>query len=150
VPSSAAAGRGAVISLPSATSEPFVTRSSPGPAAAIASGFPKDRRLLRRSEFRRVYDEGTRVSSPFFAAFLLSHPERADGPRVGFTIPRAVGKAVVRNRIRRRLREIVRVRLAAIGPKWDIVFNPRRAALLAPALELAREVDRVIARCQLS
>jgi ribonuclease P protein component len=101
---------------------------------------------LRSKDFRRVYDTGFRYSGPYFAAFCLSEPP-SDGPRVGFTLPRAVGKAVVRNRIRRRLREAVRCYLDRLDPQWSIVFNPRRKALEAPFPELRREVEKVFLRC---
>ena len=70
--------------------------------------------------------------------------------RFGFTCPRALGKAVVRNRIKRRLREAVRSRLAEIRPGWVVVFNPRRTVLDAPFIELCKEVSRVLAKCNTS
>jgi ribonuclease P protein component len=66
---------------------------------------------------------------------------------VGFTVPRALGKAVVRNRIRRRLREIVRTRLNRLAGTWEIVFNPRKSVLEAPGEALGREVERLFSRC---
>ena len=69
------------------------------------------------------------------------------GPRIGFTVPRAVGNAVVRNRIRRRLREAVRLHLHRLSPQWSIVINPRRKAMDAPMPELEREVERLFLRC---
>lgn len=119
--------------------------------------FTKNCRLLKSVDFRKVYDNGSRFSCPYFVAFLLRHssasgpsPEarRVDGPRIGFTIPRAVGKAVIRNRIRRRIREQLRVRLAQIDPALDIVLNPRRAAAEAPLAELTRQLERLIERCR--
>ena len=58
-----------------------------------------------------VYDLGTRIAGPLFAAFCLCRPE-FDGPKIGFTVPRALGNAVVRNRLRRRFREAVRFRIS--------------------------------------
>jgi len=101
---------------------------------------------LRSKDFRRVYDEGSRYTGPFFAAFLVREPH-SDGPRIGFTLPRALGKAVVRNRIKRRVREAVRCHLDRLNPQWSIVINPRRKALDAPLPELAREVERLFRRC---
>lgn len=101
---------------------------------------------MRSKDFRRVYDTGSRYSGPYFAAFCLRE-QQPDGPRIGFTIPRAIGKAVVRNRIRRRLRETVRLQLDRLNPQWSIVFNPRRKAFDAPAPELRREVERLFLRC---
>ena len=102
-------------------------------------GFPKSVRLLRSGDFRKVYDQGTRYTCPFFAAFSLSAP---DGPRIGFTTPRGLGNAVVRNRIRRRVREAVRLELALLSPEWSIVFNPRRKALDCLFTDLQAEVRR--------
>jgi ribonuclease P protein component len=73
--------------------------------------------------------------------------EQPDGPRIGFTVPRAVGKAVVRNRIRRRVREAVRLHLDWLNPQWSIVINPRRKALNAPMPELHQEIQRLFRRC---
>jgi ribonuclease P protein component len=101
---------------------------------------------LRSKDFRRVYDNGIRHSGPFFAAFCLLEPE-PEGPHIGFTVPRAIGKAVVRNRIKRRLREAVRAQLDRLNPQWSIVFNPRRKALDAPLPELEREVEKLFLRC---
>ena len=69
------------------------------------------------------------------------------GPRLGFTVPRAFGSAVIRNRAKRRLREALRVRLPEVSHEWDIVINPRRATLAASAEDLQREVDRLVKRC---
>jgi ribonuclease P protein component len=110
------------------------------------SAFPKSVRLLRPGDFRRVYDNGTRYTCPFFAAFCLSDLE-SPGPRVGFTTPRALGKAVVRNRLRRRVREAVRLELALLSNEWSIVFNPRRKTLDCAFTELQAEVRRLFVRC---
>jgi ribonuclease P protein component len=66
---------------------------------------------------------------------------------VGFTTPRALGKAVVRNRIRRRLREAVRLELASLSSEWSIVFNPRRRTLDCVFPELQAEVRRLFIKC---
>jgi ribonuclease P protein component len=87
------------------------------------------------------------MASPYFAAFCLRVAREDGGPRLGFTLPRAFGKAVYRNRVKRRMREILRIRLAEIGPQWDIVINPRRAALDATIEELGRQLDRLIKQC---
>jgi len=115
--------------------------------APSGADFPKRVRLLRSQDFRRIYNEGTRFTGPFFAAFCLEEPA-GSGPRVGFTVPRALGKAVVRNRIRRRVREAVRFHLNELSPRWSIVINPRRKAMEAPLPELEREVERLFRRCR--
>lgn len=121
------------------TREPSATRAS--------YCFPKSARILRSSDFRKVYDAGLRMSGPYFAAFCLRVEREDGGPRLGFTVARAFGRAVKRNRARRRIREALRLRLPDIAPQWDIVLNPRRKVLEASSEELRREVDRLVSKC---
>jgi len=67
-----------------------------------------------------------------------------DGPRLGLTVPRAVGKAVLRNRIKRRLREAFRLHRASLDARWDIVLNPRRAVLQASFKEIEQALMKVL------
>ena len=119
------------------------------PAGSGALLFPRTARILRSSDFRVVYDNGFRLSGPMFAAFCLARksPGESAGVRLGLTVPRAIGGAVVRNRIKRRLREVFRKHRAEFGPQWDIVLNPRRAALNAPFVEIEKAFQRVIEKC---
>lgn len=86
------------------------------------------------------------MPSSSFTLFWLPRPELSH-PRVGFTTPRALGSAVVRNRIKRRLREAVRHELPAFPQPIDYVFNPRRKLLDSPFPQLRAEVRKVFARC---
>ena len=72
--------------------------------------------------------------------------ERASA-RLGLTVPRAVGGAVVRNRVKRRFREIFRLRRAELGTQWDIVLNVRRLAATATYTEFERAFQKVIEKC---
>jgi len=81
-----------------------------------------------------------------FAAFCLARPA-GETPRLGVTCTKALGGAVVRNRIKRRLREAFRLHRAAVPGCWDIVLNPRRTAIEAPFADLERALMKVIARC---
>ena len=109
---------------------------------------------MRTADFRLVYDHGIRVSCPLFAAFCLARNDarqenrpNQEGVRLGLTVPRAIGKAVVRNRIKRRFREAFRLHREEFGPQWDIVINPRRAALDATFGEIERSLRKVIEKC---
>jgi ribonuclease P protein component len=77
-----------------------------------------------------------------FTAFCVCE-QAANGPHIGFTTPRALGNAVVRNRIRRRVREAVRQHLAGLNPRWSIVINPRRKALECTYPEIEHEIQKL-------
>src|ERR1700740_2018724 len=98
---------------------------TPKPASP-GRGFPRSSRILRRAEFKLVYEKGLRVPGSLFAAFCLARdspgtPQRT-GPRLGITVPRTVAGAVGRNRLKRRFREAFRLHRAELHPKWDIVL----------------------------
>lgn len=101
--------------------------------------FPKSARILRSSDFRLIYDTGKRYSCPHFAAFYLRQDD-GEQSRVGFTTPRALGRANVRNLVKRRFREAVRLHLAELSPKWSVVLNPRRSSLEIPFPALEKEI----------
>ncbi|MGH6816562.1 MAG: ribonuclease P protein component [Hyphomicrobiaceae bacterium] len=109
--------------------------------------------LRRRSEFLRVRG-GLRWVAPAFVleARARSGPETdLQGPRFGFTVTKKLGKAVTRNRIRRRLREAVRTRVGLCArPEFDYVIVARAAASTVPfdrlADDLVRAFERVHAR----
>jgi ribonuclease P protein component len=110
-------------------------------AVLAPRAFPKAFRLLRRAEFRRVYEEGQRRSAPLCTVFILSNGLAET--RLGITVPRACGKAVRRNRMRRRVREVFRRNRLAIPGGWDIVINPRPATAEVPFETLVSELLRI-------
>jgi ribonuclease P protein component len=103
--------------------------------------FPRRGRLLRHADFLRVYEQGQRHFASLMTVFYLAAPE-AQGCRVGFTVSRALGNAVVRNRMRRRLREAVRLTPAGTAVAVDVVMNPKKALLSAEFSEIQREIKR--------
>jgi ribonuclease P protein component len=106
---------------------------SPGPQA-----LPKRFRLLKRAEFRRVYEEGERRSNSTCVVFY--RPNGLAHMRVGITTPTRLGRAVVRNRLRRRLREVFRLHRGTLPGGWDVVLNPRPTAAQIPFATLARKL----------
>lgn len=93
-----------------------------------------------------MYDNGAKFSSPLFSAFCLRNNEEK-GVRIGFTCPRALGGSVIRNRIKRRVREAVRTRLERVAAGWEIVINPRGRAQTAPFTQIEAEIERLFQRC---
>ena len=100
-------------------------------------------RLRKRADFDRIYKGGDRHSSANLMVIFL--PAGENGTRVGFTAGKALGGAVARNRIRRRLREAVRRHLLELQAPADVVFHPRKSALRAEFSQLEAEVTRAFA-----
>ena len=104
-------------------------------AAAGGSRFLPADRLLHRRDFLRVYDEGRRVNEQGFLLFYLRN--EAGRHRLGLTVPRKLGNAVHRNRVKRRLREIFRVHRGRLGdPALDLVVNISAWGIAASHAEL--------------
>jgi ribonuclease P protein component len=83
-------------------------------------------RLSRSRDFDAVYRHGRSVSTRFLVLYSFERSEDASDPRLGLAVPKAVGGAVVRNRIKRQLKEIWRERLerVAAGKDYGIVVRP--------------------------
>jgi len=89
------------------------------------------------------------VTSPSFAMFFLRRDgEPAVGVRVGLTTPRAAGNSVVRNRLKRRMREALRLTLPAFHQPVDYVFHPRRPVADIAFPQLCAEVERILRRAE--
>lgn len=106
--------------------------------------FPRACRLVRRAEYDAVYREARRRTSREFTIFL--RPNGLDNSRFGWSIKKALGNAVRRNRIRRRLREILRLHRREIASGWDIVIHPRSSAATAKFSALAEELLKMLPR----
>ena len=122
------------------------SRSGNGPGEP-GTGFPRTARLLKHADFERVYKQGRRHFSPHMTVFYLvqatdaSQEKRA---RVGFTVGRVLGGAVERNRIKRRLREAVRLRRSSLLGAVDIVINPKKSILKLEFATVLEEVGRAL------
>jgi ribonuclease P protein component len=123
------------------------TRSpEPGANPGPKQRYPRRGRLLRHADFERVYKQGRRHFSAHMTVFYLPRPESPGlenlGMRIGFTVSRALGGAVDRNRMKRRLRESVRACWPAAVPEADVVVNPKKSLLTADFAGLQKEVQR--------
>ncbi|MGD1022958.1 MAG: ribonuclease P protein component [Candidatus Sulfotelmatobacter sp.] len=132
--------------------------------AKKAAGFPRTARLLRHADFERVYKQGRRHFSASMTVFYWPRPEidatpemvertrtrvsaphmRPHGLRIGFTVGRVLGGAVERNRMKRRLREAVRLS-SPVPVEADVVINPKKTLLTADFADVLNEVQRAFA-----
>lgn len=138
-----------------------MTASVPGESNEGAEARPRKRfaragRVLRHADFERVYKQGRRHFSASLTIFYLprleSKGDQRGGLRVGFTVGRAFGGAVQRNRIKRRLREAVRLTRPWPGADADVVINPKKvianvefSALLNEARQAFVIIERKLA-----
>jgi ribonuclease P protein component len=106
-----------------------------------SADFPKQFRLLRRVNFQRVYEQGQRRSASLCTIFY--RPNGLAQTRLGITVPRRLGTAVLRNRIKRRVREVFRLHRRELPGGWDVVMNPRPAAAAVAYRVLERELLRL-------
>lgn len=97
---------------------------------------------MRRGEFDAVYRAGKRFSTSHFTVFVRSNELAVS--RFGFSIKKVLGGAVVRNRIRRRVREIVRCHRQEIPAGWDIVIHPKSSVGKAPFVALTEDLVRLL------
>jgi ribonuclease P protein component len=109
-------------------------------AVSEGASFPRAARLRKHSDFERVYHQGRRHFSSHMTVFYLR--QVAGGARVGFTVGRVLGGAVQRNRIRRRLREAVRLQRALLKGPVDVVINPKKSVLTVEFPVVVEEVSR--------
>jgi len=103
-------------------------------------------RLRKHADYQRVYQESRKHFSPSMSYFfrVRSASDIApSGARVGLTAGRVLGKAVERNRIKRRMREAVRLNISRLPQTVDVVLHPRKSVLDMEFAKLQSEVARI-------
>jgi ribonuclease P protein component len=101
--------------------------------------FPRNRRITSRHAFQRVRAEGASYGGRFLVLGVLSDPESAPSVRVGYITTRRLGNAVVRNRVRRRLRGILQRTGERLKPGFFLVLIARQPAAEASSQALEKE-----------
>ncbi len=109
-------------------------------------------RLCKHADYQLVYKASRKQFGKQLAYFHALRPadRRSDtpGPRIGLTVPKALGKAVDRNRIKRRMREAVRAALPLLTSPVDVVLHPRRSVIDLDFAQLKREVTTIFCSIQ--
>ncbi len=116
-----------------------------GKPQSVRRNLPRTARLLKHADFERVYKQGRRHFSTSMTVFYLARPETEGaeaGLRIGFTVGRALGGAVQRNRMKRRLREAVRLNRPTTAPRVDVVINPKKSLLTTDFEAVQNEIRR--------
>lgn len=109
-------------------------------------------RLSRSRDFDTVYRHGRSVSTRFLTLYWFPREEDGDEPRLGVAVPKSGGSAVVRNRLKRQLREAWRERLEAVRPGCDYVLVARPG--LAESVEsrgaewLGERIDEALGKAE--
>ncbi|MBI4336868.1 MAG: ribonuclease P protein component [Chloroflexi bacterium] len=102
-------------------------------------------RLRRRQDFLIVQQQGRSWANSLLV--LKAHPNGTAQSRIGLVVSKRIGKAVVRNRVKRRLRELLRP--APLRPGWDVVVTARPPAARATWQQLRGSVDLLLRRAGL-
>lgn len=94
--------------------------------------------------FRRLYSKGKSAAAPTLAVYV--RPNHHSRSRLGLTVGTKVGKAVCRNRVRRRIREAYRIHEDGMAPGYDMVVVARVRSAYAPYAEVERDLLRLLER----
>lgn len=123
--------------------------SGKGEARPRSQSFAKADRILKHANFKQVYETGQRQFSQNMTFFFVLAESESPTLRLGFTVSRALGGSVERNRMRRRVREAVRTQLSSLkdallakGLSAEIVINPKKTSLKAEFETLRGEVAK--------
>jgi ribonuclease P protein component len=118
--------------------------ATPRPGSAR---FPRACHLRRRRDFQRVFRAGGVSHGRYLSVRIVRRPAADAPPRLGLAVSRRAGNAPARNRIRRRIRELFRHRLATLPPGLDVVVATNRGDGARCAFFLLEEdFDRTLAR----
>jgi ribonuclease P protein component len=139
-------GRGAqktitAVPLSSAASEPAHLSASSHEAP-----LRHDWRLHKHADYQRVYQSSRKQFASLLTYFVAPQSPQQGSPRIGITAGKVLGKAVERNRIKRRMRAAITANLDALHVGVDIVLHPKRAVLVAPWNDLRNEIRRIFVK----
>ncbi|HEV2288171.1 MAG TPA: ribonuclease P protein component [Candidatus Acidoferrales bacterium] len=110
----------------------------------LRRNLPREWRLVRRAEYEAVYRGGRRRSNQTFVIFV--RPNGLARDRFGMSVKKALGNAVLRNRIRRRIREILRLHREEMPAGWDIVIHPSKTVATLKFAKIEAELLSLIPR----
>ena len=98
--------------------------------------------LRKKGDFKKTFDLGLKFPSKYLITY--ARPNGLSSPRLGLSVSRKIGNAVIRNRVKRRLREVVRKELLGRSLGYDLVIVARSASVNAAFADLANVVCRLL------
>lgn len=101
-------------------------------------------RLRLHADFQRAYAKSLKRRSTSMTWFLAPQSSPVPGPRVGLTVGKVIGKAHERNRIKRRLREVLRRHVDLLPQGCDLILHPHRSVLTIGFSKLDTEILRIL------
>lgn len=104
-------------------------------------------RLTKEAEFRRLRNQGRSWANPLVVLYAL--PNEKGVTRVGVSVSKRIGGAVVRNRVRRLIKEAFRLRPDTVKQGWDVLFIARKPIAAANFHMVSSAVDQVLRRASL-
>jgi ribonuclease P protein component len=147
------AGRETPAAVPLSTATPL-SKNSPSSAVPRAqTAKARDWRLHKHADYQRVYQASRKQFASLLTYFVAPQAPEAIGldhaaPRVGITAGKVLGKAVERNRIKRRMRAAITTNLDALRANVDVVLHPKRSVLTADWTALRNEVRRIFVKIE--
>jgi len=102
---------------------------------------PAAHRMRRSVDFERAVRQGARAGRSTVVVHLVTRTDPGPGPAVGFVVSKGVGNAVVRNRVKRRLRALASERLSTVPPGTDLVVRALGPAAEADYAGLGHDLD---------
>ncbi|MBI4197877.1 MAG: ribonuclease P protein component [Chloroflexi bacterium] len=120
-------------------------QTADGPRRSPSFSLPPERRLRKASDFQAVRNSSKSLANPLLA--LRYRPNGLNLTRLGFSVGKRLGNAVVRNKVKRRLRELTRQ--APLKAGWDLIFTARSLAAQASYLQLAQSASDLLSRAGL-
>lgn len=109
---------------------------------------PKQYRLKKKSDFQKIFKKGRSSAGPYFVLYIRENEEK--GPtRIGFAVSKKIGTAVVRNKIKRRLREAVRSLVPDIKDNYDIIIVARSRIKSISFFEIQKQMINIFNRNRL-
>jgi ribonuclease P protein component len=134
--------------------EPLAPSASPVSSleSRISHLTSRSHRLRHHADYQRVYKASRKQFAKqmayFFALRAADAPSDTTGPRIGLTVPKALGKAVDRNRIKRRMRVAIVRALPRLTVSVDVILHPRATVLKLDFSTIEQEVTEVFQKIQ--